>query len=184
MKKYLLSILVPLLFCVSCKEEKFIPKEDMACIMYDCFLIDRCLDENLEYRAQADTTMTYLPVIEKYGYTREQFLESLQHYLSIPKEMSAIYSAAKDRMTQRRQELQVATSDIINTEEKFTNDNIDPQEAARIEEERAAKEKMIQEQDKRGKKRMKGKKIRDNKNKRDIIINEEGAPIVETSVNF
>lgn len=188
MKKYLFLILPLALLCTSCSEKKYIPKEDMAAIVYDCILTDKYLETEMPYRAQADTTLVYLPVLEKHGYTQDQFLESLKYWLSQPKEMKEIYNLARTQMKERRELLQ---QELDENEEGAAMEKMKEMKAsesdreAELEQERMLQEEKMLEQKAlmKEKKKLREKRIRDKKNKRDIIINEEGAPIVETPSN-
>ena len=153
--------------CTGCRQDKPIPKEDMEGILYDCLLIDRCLDDAYDLRAQADTTLVYIPVIEKYGYTQEKFLSSLRYWLSEPDAFKEIFSAVQEKMKVRLDELVEAENLSLETE-----DDSQAEDEEKVLEERKEKDriKLLERRDSLVKAREKNK--RDRQNRKDLGLDE------------
>ena len=64
-----------------CKDEEVIPKHDMVSLYRDFFYADGYVDTQPDLRGQTDSLYLYVPIIEKYGYTKEMFLGSVDYYL-------------------------------------------------------------------------------------------------------
>ena len=80
-----------LLLCgTGCHRAVVIPKEDMASIYAEMMVMDQWIKINHMSR-QADTTLVYLPIIEKYGYTMEDWQKSVGKYSSQPAKYSKIF---------------------------------------------------------------------------------------------
>lgn len=80
-------ILLPLLLLValSCNRDKpTISREDMALIYADMLLTDQWLEFHDEYRRDTDTLLVYTPIFAKYGYTADDFSQSMAYYLRDP----------------------------------------------------------------------------------------------------
>lgn len=120
MKKYLLLIPSLLTILASCTDSGYISKEEMAGILYNFILTDKCLDEAGALRLQADTTLVYKPILDKAGYTSEQFIASLKHWLSNPEDMKKIYALTGLMLKERRNILQAE----ISAEEKREREEI------------------------------------------------------------
>lgn len=114
-KKYLfLALALLALATSSCGPKDVIPVEDMTSIFCEFYMTDRYLDENPELRAQADTTIVYLPVLRKYGYSQDQFLNSVKYYLTEPEKFNAIFRRVQARMSEREKELnQIPNEPVI-----------------------------------------------------------------------
>ena len=70
---------------VSCGHKaRVIPARKMQAIYEDMLLADQWLYDNPDKRAEADTSWFYEPVFKKYGYTREDYLKSVDYYLNDP----------------------------------------------------------------------------------------------------
>jgi hypothetical protein len=71
---------------LSCaKSPEIIPKRQMEKIYRDMFLADQWLVDSGERRRMADTTLFYEPIFEKYGYTSDDYRQSVNYYLKDPK---------------------------------------------------------------------------------------------------
>ena len=69
----------------------------MARIYAEMFLADSWVNQSSqEIRERADTTALYRPIIEKYGYTLEDYWASIAYYLQDPDRFSRILRKASD----------------------------------------------------------------------------------------
>ncbi len=68
MKRFLLYLLVTLLFAPACRQHRIIPDSELAEIFRDIFLTNAYIQEQ---RPRVDSLMIYEPVFARYGYTTE-----------------------------------------------------------------------------------------------------------------
>lgn len=78
------------------KRARIIPKKEMAKIYAELYIADQWLISHSNYRSQADTSFFYEPIFQKYGYTTEDYRESVYHYLKDAKRYSAILESSAD----------------------------------------------------------------------------------------
>lgn len=104
--KKLLPILFALLLAVSCSQSagRVIPEGTFVKIYADMVLADRWLYMNPESMAKADTSMVYEAVFNRYGYTTQDYLESVQYYINKPDKFSFLVTKAKDRLKNKSKE--------------------------------------------------------------------------------
>lgn len=115
---YLLSALVCVLSLASCGP-KVIPAHKMEKVYEDVLVADQWLKANPDAQRKADTTYFYAPVLEKYGYSVEDFKQSLLYYIAHPKKFSAILEKVEKNLDER-------TKQVINDEKiKMTDENAD-----------------------------------------------------------
>lgn len=85
------------LMVVSCgRKGRVIPPSKFAHIYADMFFVDQWVSQDHNNRRQTDTLWFYEPIFEKYGYNREDYFVSVEHYLKDPSEYSAILEDARD----------------------------------------------------------------------------------------
>ena len=65
----------------SCSGKGIIPRSDMAEITADLFMVDQWFEQNQRYARMTDTSLVYAEVFEKYGYTGDDYLKSLDYYM-------------------------------------------------------------------------------------------------------
>lgn len=103
MKKLLLYIIATLLLLPSCsRETRLIPRSKMAHIYADMYMTDQWI---IEHRGKlnrlVDTTFVYAPILENYGYEREDYMHSLEVYLNDPDRYSRILRQTEDILKKR-----------------------------------------------------------------------------------
>lgn len=84
-RDYVYILIAALLLAVSCKESPKISSQDMAEIYAEMLVRDQWINSNISYRSLADTTMVYGTILEKYGYTKEDYTSSVDYYVRNPK---------------------------------------------------------------------------------------------------
>ena len=95
LKTYLLIAVLCALSLVSCSRRgRVIPESDMTSIYMDMFMADQWLTEFSKYTARADTTLFYDPIFKKYGYTFNDFRQSLEYYVDHPDKYMKIMTKA------------------------------------------------------------------------------------------
>ena len=104
MKKLLHISLLLAVLAVSChKGPERIPRGDMEDIMYEVLMQDQYLKQHQELRKQADTSLVYEGVFEKYGYDTDDFLYSLAYYLEDPARMDKVMQKVEKRLNREGQ---------------------------------------------------------------------------------
>jgi len=87
------------------KKERVIPKEKMSEIYAEMYVLDQWLDDNRSLRREADTSLVYAPVLEKYGYTYDDYLNSVDVYMRDPARYSRILRRTSEILNGRLTDL-------------------------------------------------------------------------------
>ena len=91
LRSVLAAILVAACLCSCDRDGKVIPRKKFACIYADMYLADTWLmNASYDARLRADTTAFYNPILEKYGYTLEDYWASVSYYMQDPDRFSRI----------------------------------------------------------------------------------------------
>lgn len=99
-------LLMILLAASSCGNRQNIIKEDkFALIISEMYLADQFVEQNPHYRGQADTLNLYNTIFTKYGYTREDYMNSVRYYLQKGNTYKKIHRQAREILAQREKEL-------------------------------------------------------------------------------
>ncbi len=96
MRKWLHIVLV-LLLVVSCGPRK-ISRDDMEHIMADILVQDQQLKQDWALRKQADTSLVYAAIFDSYGYDTDDFLYSLEYYLTDPARMEKLMGNVAEKL--------------------------------------------------------------------------------------
>lgn len=91
--KYIILILALVLVLVpSCKKDgsRVIPRSQLARIYAEMLVTDQWIISTPKVRNIADTSLVYDPILEKYGYTPEDYQQSVMYYLNDPERFSRI----------------------------------------------------------------------------------------------
>ncbi len=87
------------------KKERVIPKEKMSEIYAEMYVLDQWIDDNRSLRREADTSLVYAPVLERYGYTYDDYLNSVSAYMKDPTRYSRILRRTSEILNGRLAEL-------------------------------------------------------------------------------
>ena len=94
MKKHfvILLLLAAIVLAPSCRKNgpRVIPRGKLAKIYAEMFVTDQWIQNTPKLRSIADTSLVYEPILEKYGYTSEDYQHSVQHYMDDPERFSRI----------------------------------------------------------------------------------------------
>lgn len=94
MKKHfvILLLLAAIVLAPSCRRNgpRVIPRGKLAKIYAEMFVTDQWIQNTPKLRSIADTSLVYEPILEKYGYTSEDYQHSVQHYMDDPERFSRI----------------------------------------------------------------------------------------------
>lgn len=88
-----------------CAEEGIIPRSDMALIISEMYLVDQVLEDNPKLKMQADSMLVYPAIMERNGYTLEEYEASMLYYMSEGESFNEILKDAKERLGKREKEL-------------------------------------------------------------------------------
>lgn len=93
------------------RKERVIPREEMAEIYAEMYVLDQWLDDNSSLRREADTSLVYAPVFEKHGYTYDDYLRSVSAYMKDPMRYSRILRRTSEILNGRLSELKAEKKD-------------------------------------------------------------------------
>lgn len=103
-------IVLSYLLLAGCKPEGIIPVDAMATVLSEFYLADATIDAvdggtGTQVRG-LDSLQVYLPILEKYGYDKEIFRESLSYYLHRPDELQSIFKRTRAQLDDRVAQLE------------------------------------------------------------------------------
>ena len=100
-----LTLVLGLMLASCGRKERVIPKEKMSEIYAEMYVLDQWLDDNRSLRREADTSLVYAPILEKYGYTYDDYLNSVNAYMKDPTRYSRILRRTSEILNGRLSEL-------------------------------------------------------------------------------
>lgn len=118
MKRKLLYILLASIAClclsVSCgkDEAEVIPRGKLAKIYAEMLVTDQWIITTSGVRMIADTSLVYEPILERYGYTTEDYMKSVDEYMKDPERFSRILRTTGEILDDRLVELRKAESEL------------------------------------------------------------------------
>ena len=120
------AISAALLMCLACSGDKasVIPRGKLAKIYAEMLVMDQWAQSEASLRTQADTSLVYEPIFEKYGYDTEDYIYSVEHYMKDPERYSRILRTTSDILDKRIEELRALKNRALREEEiaKFVTD--------------------------------------------------------------
>lgn len=138
MKRFFLQIMavclsLSALFSCGGDEPVVIPRAKMSEIYAEMLVTDQWIISTPSVRQIADTSLVYEPILNKYGYTREDYNRSVGHYMDDPERFARIFRTTAEILDERIKELEIRKQEEDRAEmrrlqaEKFRPD-IDPEE--------------------------------------------------------
>ena len=96
-----------LLACiVSCgRKARIIPEAKLSQIYAEMFVADEWLREHPAAHRTADTTLFYEPIFNKFGYTTEDYIATVDKYIYKPDEFVKVFEKTKEILDKKAQEL-------------------------------------------------------------------------------
>jgi len=94
---HIVLLLLVLLCLASCRGPRRIPRGKMQSIFYEMFLQDQLVRNDPSLRREADTSLVYEGIFEKYGYDTDDYLYSLQYYIQEPERLAKIMDGVARR---------------------------------------------------------------------------------------
>ena len=89
------------------KDGKVIPRGTLAEIYAEMLVVDQWIASDLSLKRQADTSFVYAPILEKYGYTPDDYRKSVDHYMHDPERYSRILRTSAEILGERLSELKI-----------------------------------------------------------------------------
>ena len=138
-KVFWLCVAVLSLTLPGCRPEGIIPKDDMVTVLSEFYEADAMIEAaNTDAGAvgrSVDSLRVYQPVLDKYGYSREEFRNSLVYYLHRPAELQSIFKRTRARLEAKVSEMERAE----NRPSEIEGADVEDHDEA-VEEEMAARE--------------------------------------------
>ena len=107
---YVLTVLALVVsLAVSCNKDRarVIPRSKLAKIYAEMFITDQWIQNTPNVRTIADTSLVYEPILQKYGFTSEDYQHSVNHYMNDPERFSRILRTTSDILDQKIKDLRV-----------------------------------------------------------------------------
>ncbi|MDD4919938.1 MAG: DUF4296 domain-containing protein [Bacteroidales bacterium] len=100
-----LTLLYLIILLPACKNGiKRIPADDFQLVLRDMFMTDLILERDGTLNRLADSTLVYPPILEKSGYTSEQFLATMDYYSTRPSRFKSILVRLRKSLDQEREQ--------------------------------------------------------------------------------
>lgn len=100
------AVAAVMLSCVG--GERVIPPHKMAKIYVKMLLADQWVSDSKEAMDMADTSLLYEPILADAGYTKMDYVKSVNHYMDEPKEFDKIFDEVSDILGKRISEIEAA----------------------------------------------------------------------------
>lgn len=91
---------------LSCGKARIIPRGKLVDIYAEMFLTDQWLRDNQDIKKTADTLLVYEPIFNRYGYTTDDYLKTVEHYMREPDKYAKILKNTAKKLEKKEKELQ------------------------------------------------------------------------------
>ena len=108
---FALALLIGLASC-SGGRDKVIPRAKLAEIYAEMLVTDQWITSTPGVRREADTSLVYEPILEKYGYTSADYRKSVDRYMDDPERFSRILRTSADILEKKLDELKKRKEEI------------------------------------------------------------------------
>lgn len=120
-------VCIAAVMCLSAcgSKTRIIPRSEMVDIYADMYIADQWVSKDFDEFKRADTLLFYEPIFNRYGYTTDDFRESMYHYLSDPRRFARILQRTATKLESLRKHLQAykeVIDDISDTKARFWQD--------------------------------------------------------------
>lgn len=102
MLKQSIVLLIALFSLFSCSPRGVVDAEIFPSLLADLYLTDKAITVDFNRVQRADTMLLYEPVFNKYGYTTDEFIKTIDFYLARPAKLKSFFTKAKDILEKRR----------------------------------------------------------------------------------
>lgn len=116
--KHIFPVVVAVMLFSSCSggEGKVISRGDLAEIYAEMLMADQWIAKHPELRRTADTSLVYEPILNKYGYTTEDYVRSVDVYMDDPERYSRILRETGVILNDKLEELEVKRQQQVEEE--------------------------------------------------------------------
>ena len=101
------AIVALLSSCSDNDERKVIPRRQLAKIYAEMLVTDQWITSTPGVRLIADTSLVYIPILEKYGYDRDDYLKSVDVYMDDPERFSRILKKSAEIIGKKIEDAEV-----------------------------------------------------------------------------
>ena len=117
--KHIFPAIIALILFSSCSsgEGKIISRSDLAEIYAEMFLADQWIAARPELRRNADTSLVYEPILNKYGYTTQDYVHTIDKYMDDPERYSRILRSTVEIFDRQLKELEAKKVEYERLEE-------------------------------------------------------------------
>ena len=118
MKRHFLHIIAAAVSAVivlaSCGKDgsEVIPRKDLAEIYAEMLMTDQWVLMTPNIRLIADTSLVYAPIMERYGYDREDYVKSVDHYMNDPERFSKILRETGEILEAKLKDLELRKEEL------------------------------------------------------------------------
>lgn len=135
MKYSIIVLLLSILVISACGQRAPISPKEMEEVLSQMFYLDQLIEDEPRFRAQADTTDVYASLLAKYGFTKDDYLNSAAYYLKDPERFGKIFKKAQARLETQEKVLRKKLDDQLAAEAAENQETADkPQEIQDLEE--------------------------------------------------
>ena len=114
------SIFLSVLCCMwLCSCDAPISRDRLAEIMIEMYMFEQHIQTRPHLSPISDTTLVYASILQKYGYSVNDYQRSLAHHLKRPDKFKKTLIPHRDQMLERKYELQKAFDDAMRTPEEI-----------------------------------------------------------------
>lgn len=85
----------------SCRHRDLIPQDVMSRIYYDMYMTDQAVKDNRTFDRMTDTLRIYEPLFNRYGYTTDDYIRSVNTYLERPDRFIKVFEETKAMLEKR-----------------------------------------------------------------------------------
>lgn len=102
---YIAVVLAVFAMTLSCRKVRVIPKDTLTDIYAEMFLADQWISQQ-GFFAKADTHYIYRPILEKYGYTPDDYRLTVSTYMQNPEDYAKIFESLSQRFDDKIKEIE------------------------------------------------------------------------------
>ena len=118
--RHIFPVIIAIVLFSSCSngERKLISRGDFAEIYAEMLLTDQWVFTHPSNRRTADTSLVYEPILNKYGYTTEDYLYSVDKYMDDPERYSRILRTTGEILDEKLKELEIKREELQRLEDR------------------------------------------------------------------
>lgn len=110
---YFTLVSLTVLVFPSCSEKAAIGEKDMAKIISRIYLADQFIDRHPDMMAQSDSMLVYPAIIADFGYTMDEYNQSVEHYLKDGDEFLKLHKDAQVILEKRVEEIDMTSGEEV-----------------------------------------------------------------------